>query len=569
MQGIHLRKYGVEAKIPFCLYEVDGVDLRVDAADGGTDCALTKDEGAETTCDNDFVDEGSGYSITLTATEMEAARISVYIIDSATKVWLDEVLVIETYGNASAQHAFDLDTASVAQGADNNTILSSINIANGSVESDLTYIHGTALTETAGQLAAAFKKLFDVATPLLVASDVMVGTDGANTTVPDAAGVAPTAVEIRTEMDNNSTELAKIGTIPALDGGAQTIGAAIAKIADDNGGADFDAGTDSLQELRDRGDAAWTTGAGGDATEANQNIMIAKLLAYFRLALRSDAAVETDASTELTAINADEGAGAGDFSSQAESQEAIKDYVAPASEYDTEMARITGNVALASNYTAARAGYLDNLNISENVAGVGDVTIVKNTIDSELDCPDVLESPEAGNNDFRIELSLVGTNNAMQAPDSLPTITVYNQGGTARTLNLLGDGTDMTNISTGRYYSIYRVDTSHALEQLTFVATVVEGGQTRYPECHTMVRDDNKTKIDAMHTALITSNSELAGVPAANAALVEDIKFLAMALRNKYTSTAAQADIHNDAGASIASAALSDDATKLIIGKFA
>ncbi|KKK53982.1 hypothetical protein LCGC14_3089300, partial [marine sediment metagenome] len=39
MQGIHLRKYGVEAKIPFVLYEVDGVDLRVDAADGGTDCA--------------------------------------------------------------------------------------------------------------------------------------------------------------------------------------------------------------------------------------------------------------------------------------------------------------------------------------------------------------------------------------------------------------------------------------------------------------------------------------------------------------------------------------------------
>jgi hypothetical protein len=37
--------------------------------------------------------------------------------------------------------------------------------------------------------------------------DAMRGTDGANTVVPDAAGVAPTAVEIRTEMDNNSTKL--------------------------------------------------------------------------------------------------------------------------------------------------------------------------------------------------------------------------------------------------------------------------------------------------------------------------------------------------------------------------
>jgi len=111
MQGVHLRKYGVETKIDFELYEVDGVDLRTDAVDAGSDCNIMKDEGAEATCENDFVDEGRGYSITLTATEMEAARIVLYIIDSATKVWLDKVIVIETYGNASAQHAMDFDDA--------------------------------------------------------------------------------------------------------------------------------------------------------------------------------------------------------------------------------------------------------------------------------------------------------------------------------------------------------------------------------------------------------------------------------------------------------------------------
>lgn len=70
--------------------------------------------------------------------------------------------------------------------------------------------------------------------------------------ITNAAGadVAADIIALKTEAD-------KIGTIPALDGGAQTIGAAIAKLADDNGGADFDAGTDSLQEIRDRGDAAW------------------------------------------------------------------------------------------------------------------------------------------------------------------------------------------------------------------------------------------------------------------------------------------------------------------------
>ena len=73
---------------------------------------------------------------------------------------------------------------------------------NGVPEVDLTHVMGTILTEGgAGRLAAAFIKLFDVVTPVLLASDVMRGTDGANTTVPDAAGVAPTVAEIVDEWD--------------------------------------------------------------------------------------------------------------------------------------------------------------------------------------------------------------------------------------------------------------------------------------------------------------------------------------------------------------------------------
>ncbi len=170
----------------------------------------------------------------------------------------------------------------------------------------------------------------------------MRGTDGANTTVPDAAGVAATPAEVATaltdigldhlisasvsdEVVNNSiiaklvskdatadwsdynwqTEslealydgiLATIGidvaglngdamrgtdnaatasaltthdnklAPVALDGGNATIGGMLTKMADDNGGSDFDAGTDSLQEIRDRGDAAWTTGGGGSGS---------------------------------------------------------------------------------------------------------------------------------------------------------------------------------------------------------------------------------------------------------------------------------------------------------------
>lgn len=106
MQGPILREYGVATTINFDLYETDGIDLKVDAADGGSDCSIMKDEGAEAACTNDFVDEGNGYSLALTAEEMSAKRITLYVIDqTATKVWLDKVITIETYGAVDAQHS--------------------------------------------------------------------------------------------------------------------------------------------------------------------------------------------------------------------------------------------------------------------------------------------------------------------------------------------------------------------------------------------------------------------------------------------------------------------------------
>lgn len=109
MQGPHLRKYGVQTTVDFPLFEIDGVDFKVDAAHASGDTKIMKDEGDEANTTNGFTDEGQGYSIVLDATEMEAARIVVYVVDSATKVWLDTAFVVETYGNASAMHAVDLD----------------------------------------------------------------------------------------------------------------------------------------------------------------------------------------------------------------------------------------------------------------------------------------------------------------------------------------------------------------------------------------------------------------------------------------------------------------------------
>jgi hypothetical protein len=112
MQGVFLRKYGVETKINFDLYETDGSDLKTGAVHATGDTKIMRDEGVEANTVNGFVDEGQAYSITLTATEMEAARVKVYVVDqSAPKVWLDTTLVIETYGNAGAQHPVDIERA--------------------------------------------------------------------------------------------------------------------------------------------------------------------------------------------------------------------------------------------------------------------------------------------------------------------------------------------------------------------------------------------------------------------------------------------------------------------------
>lgn len=56
--------------------------------------------------------------------------------------------------------------------------------ANGEVSADMTFIHGTALTETATQLAGAFVKFFDVASPTATALSLP-------DAVPDAAGGLP------------------------------------------------------------------------------------------------------------------------------------------------------------------------------------------------------------------------------------------------------------------------------------------------------------------------------------------------------------------------------------------
>lgn len=96
--------YNTQLTVDFSLYQTSGLELKTDAAHASGDTKVMKDEGAEANTSNGFTDEGQGYAIVLTATEMQAARVTLYVVDQGTKAWIDHCIVIDTYGNASAQH---------------------------------------------------------------------------------------------------------------------------------------------------------------------------------------------------------------------------------------------------------------------------------------------------------------------------------------------------------------------------------------------------------------------------------------------------------------------------------
>lgn len=109
-----LRKYGVQTDFYFSVIKRAVVDFAVGAdwTPAAGDVKISKDGGAAANVTNlpTAITMGNGamWKLTLTATEMQAAKIAVTVVDSATKAVEDQMILIATYGHASAQHAVDL-----------------------------------------------------------------------------------------------------------------------------------------------------------------------------------------------------------------------------------------------------------------------------------------------------------------------------------------------------------------------------------------------------------------------------------------------------------------------------
>lgn len=115
-----LAKYGVQTTFTFPIVKRGVVDLAATAdwTPATGDTKISKDGGnVANTTNNPSAVGGTGsvmWTLTLTATELQAAVVDIQIVDSATKAVEDQTLKVYTYGNASAKIIPDLSVANLA-----------------------------------------------------------------------------------------------------------------------------------------------------------------------------------------------------------------------------------------------------------------------------------------------------------------------------------------------------------------------------------------------------------------------------------------------------------------------
>ncbi len=102
-----LAKYGAQKTFYFALVDPNSSDsdwLTATPTLAAGDATIIKDGGASASTTNTIVWEGDGWvSITLTATEMQAAKILLRLRDqTATREWVTTGDVIQTGGHANA-----------------------------------------------------------------------------------------------------------------------------------------------------------------------------------------------------------------------------------------------------------------------------------------------------------------------------------------------------------------------------------------------------------------------------------------------------------------------------------
>lgn len=241
------------------------------------------------------------------------------------------------------------------------------------------------------------------------------------------------------------------------------------------------------------------------AQDTQHSTTLSKLLKYFQLLLRKDSAIATDNATELTAINADGGSGAGSYSNTTGSTEAIRD------RGDSAWITATGFSTLTAGDIRTAVG-LASANLDTQLADLPTV--------SEFEARTIASANYA-------------TASAQTtAQNDLDTIT----------------GSDGVTLATTQgNYAPAKAGDAMALTSTYDAAKTAASAS-----------DVNAQVADVLST---DTYGEPSIAPGATVSLASKIGYLYMVLRNQMTVTNSAKTFHDDAGAPLWSKALSDDGT--------
>ncbi len=164
-----------------------------------------------------------------------------------------------------------------------------LDVTSGVIKANLAQILGTALTETAGQIAAAFKKWFDVATPSGTVNSIPNATAGASGGLFIAGSNAATTVNITGNLTGNVS-----GSVGSVTGAVGSVTAGVTVTTNnDKTGYSLVAGYDPAKTAAQAGDAMTLTAAYNAAKTASQAGDAMTLTAAYNFAKGTTAMTES------------------------------------------------------------------------------------------------------------------------------------------------------------------------------------------------------------------------------------------------------------------------------------
>lgn len=466
------------------------------------------------------------------------------------------------------------DSALLASSAPTNFGDLSITATTGRV--DLASIAGTA--QTANDNGADINTLLTriVGTLASGTHNAQSGDAFARLGAPAGASVSADIATVDTVVDGIQTDLSNgtdgLGAIKA-DTAAILIDTSttLENHLTDIKGATFSGATDSLEAIRNRGDTAWITGAGGSAdTLLVLDTTIASVTSQTQLVLTAGAP-DDDVYDNFLVI----------FRDAATSNQVSVRQAAATSSWASGTLTLT--IQTAPDFTVAATDIVEiYATVDAEITGTIDANLVQIGGDAQSmtdlkDFADAGYDPATNKVQGVVLVDTTTTNTDMRGTDGANTTTPPTA---AQNADQVWDELQSAHVTVGSFGEI-AIEIASILADTNELQTDWENGGRLDLILDGIQADlDNGTDglgalltainanatpaevLTQVNAALDTAISELGvGVPAATPTLRTGLMLLYMALRNKLDVDATSKQIHNNAGAVIASKGLSDDGT--------